>query len=147
MKRAILVALGTGTIITSATAIGIGAALSHSAHSMDPLHYQAALRGVEAAREHAVRSCDPLDGANRELCQSQAASHHLVRAAELEADYRRDQAAARALQRARIDARYQVERARCFTQAGYRRDRCLIAAHADRGRAMLEAAAPYEARF
>ena len=52
---------------------------------------------------------------------------------------------AREEQRARIDARYQSERARCDTLAGFKRDKCLIQAHAVKGRAMLEAAAPYEA--
>lgn len=52
---------------------------------------------------------------------------------------------AREAQRARIDARYQSDRARCDTLAGFRRDKCLIQAHANKGRTLLEAAAPYEA--
>ena len=51
---------------------------------------------------------------------------------------------AREAQRARIEARYQAERARCDALTGFKRDKCLIQAHAARGRAMLEAAAPYE---
>ena len=51
---------------------------------------------------------------------------------------------AREAQRARIDARYQADRARCDTLGGFKRDKCLIQAHAARGRALLEAAAPYE---
>jgi hypothetical protein len=54
---------------------------------------------------------------------------------------------ARAEQRARIDERYQAERGRCSSLGGYQRDKCLVKAHANRGRAMLEAAAPYELRF
>lgn len=52
---------------------------------------------------------------------------------------------ARALQRSRIESRYQADRTRCETLSGFRRDQCLIQAHATKGRAMLEAAAPYEA--
>jgi hypothetical protein len=51
---------------------------------------------------------------------------------------------ARQAQRARIDGRYQADRARCDILSGFKRDKCLIQAHAARGRAMLEAAAPYE---
>ena len=56
------------------------------------------------------------------------------------------EASARASQRERIDSRYQAERAQCDALGGVRRDRCLIAAHAHRGHALLEAAAPYQAR-
>jgi hypothetical protein len=51
---------------------------------------------------------------------------------------------AREEQRAQIDARYQSQRSRCDALSGFKRDKCLIQAHAARGRAMLEAAAPYE---
>lgn len=54
---------------------------------------------------------------------------------------------ARTLQRARIDARYQEDRARCQALSGATRERCLIRAHATRGRALLQAAAPYEVRL
>jgi hypothetical protein len=54
--------------------------------------------------------------------------------------------AARAAQRAFIDARYQSDRAQCESLGGAKRDRCLIEAHARKGRAMLEAAAPYAVR-
>ena len=59
--------------------------------------------------------------------------------------YRTGQSA-RALQRARIEARYQDERARCQGQSGMAREKCLVKAHATRGRALLQAAAPYEVR-
>ena len=52
---------------------------------------------------------------------------------------------ARESQRARIESRYQSDRARCDSLSGFKRDKCLIQAHAAKGRAMLEAAAPYEA--
>ena len=39
-----------------------------------------------------------------------------------------------------------AERARCEALGGFNKDRCLIAAHAARGRALLEAAAPYQDR-
>lgn len=53
---------------------------------------------------------------------------------------------ARSEQRARIDARYLAEREACAAKGGFQRDKCLVSAHANRGRAMLEAAAPYEVR-
>jgi hypothetical protein len=54
--------------------------------------------------------------------------------------------AARAEQRARIDERYAAEREACSALRGFQRDKCFVKAHANRGRAMLEAAAPYEGR-
>lgn len=54
--------------------------------------------------------------------------------------------AARSEQRARIDEGYRAERESCESRRGLRRDECLVKAHANRGRAMLEAAAPYQVR-
>jgi hypothetical protein len=61
--------------------------------------------------------------------------------------YRRAELEARAAQRARIEARYQVDRAKCDDLGGFKRDKCLVQVHATRGRAMLAAAQPYEVRF
>ena len=104
MRRAILVALGTGTIISSAAALGTGVALNPETQGLVRVEHDA------------------------------------------EVVMRRTQASARSAQRARIDERYLVERAACAALGGLKRDRCLIAAHASRGRALLEAAAPYETR-
>ena len=51
---------------------------------------------------------------------------------------------AREQQRGRIHARYNTERDACGVLKGYQREKCLVKAHANRGRALLEAAAPYE---
>ena len=59
----------------------------------------------------------------------------------------RTREAARAEQRERIEQRYLAERGRCASLGGFQRDKCLVKAHANKGRAMLEAAAPYEVRF
>ena len=147
MRRAILVALGTGCIITSAAAITIGAAVYSGPESLAREHYEASLRGVVMARDSALSRCEQVDGAEREVCRAEATGYEMVRAAEIEADYRRTQQAGRAAQRARIEARYQLERARCQAVSGFKRDKCLIAAHAAKGRAMLDAAAPYDTRL
>jgi hypothetical protein len=146
MRRAIFVALSTGAVISSAAALGIGAAGTDS-QSMSRTQYESALHGIVAARERLSARCEPLAGNEREICLTEAAAHQMVQVAEIEANYRRTEASARALQRTRIDARYQVERARCETLGGLKRDRCMIRAHATKGRAMLEAAAPYEVRY
>ena len=98
MRRAILVALGTGTIIASAAALGIGVPPAPQARVSD---LAGSFRTLDSARN---------------------------------------------AQRARIEARYTLDRAGCAALGGIKRDRCLIAAHATRGRALLEAAAPYETR-
>lgn len=99
MRRSILVALGAGAVISSAAAIGIGAAVNSAPQTM---------------------------------------SQH---------EYERTQQSSRTAQRARIEARYQVERARCGALGGFKRDKCLVSAHAARGRSKLESAVPYEVRF
>lgn len=151
MRRAIVVALGTGVVISSGAAISIGAS-SVSAESMSTQQYEVALREVEAARLEVPARCDPLPADyERDYCRAEAAAAESVRLAEIEEAYRRTQQASRAAQRARIEARYQLDRARCGAHSGFKRDKCLVQAHAARGRALLEAAGPYarshEVRF
>ena len=147
MRRAILVALGTGAIITSAAAIGIGAALTPPPGSMSRAEYEAALAHDRWLHGLAAGRCEGMRDSEADLCRAQVEADSLVRVAQVEADFRRTEQAARAALRAHIDARYLVERARCEALKGLRKDKCMIAAHAAKGRALLEASAPYEARF
>jgi len=145
MRRTMLVALGTGAIITSAAAFTLGGADAPSALSQQ--QYSAALRAIEAQRVASDARCDQAGGFERDLCRIEAQAEESVRIAEADAAYRRTEQATRAAQRARIEARYQVERAKCGALGGFKRDKCLVKVHASRGRSMLEAAAPYEVRF
>ena len=146
MRRAIAVALGTGAFISSAAALSLSGNESSNTE-VGRKEYEISLQRVAAAKPVALSRCEALPAADKELCRTEAEAREMVRVAEIEQEYRRTETSARALQRARVDARYQVERARCGTLAGYKRDRCLIRAHAARGRALLEAASPYEVRF
>ena len=146
MKRAIFVALGTGAVITSAAAFSIGAA-DDSGAALDQGQYTAKVRAIQAARVVRVERCEARAGIEREFCRIEADGEQAVRLADAEAAYKRTQQSARAAQRARIEARYQVERAKCGALGGYKRDKCLVQVHATKGRAMLDAAAPYEVRF
>lgn len=147
MKRAILVALGTGAIISSAAAIGIGtAAISTAPETMTPDEYRSALLAIEFSRGEVLMACEAHLGAAREICRAEVSADELVRVADIEESFRRTRDAARDAQRARIDARYLVSRAKCQSLGGARRDQCLIQAHAHRGRSLLEAQAPYESR-
>jgi hypothetical protein len=146
MNRAILAALGTGTIVSGMAVISIGAAVNAEPPALNRAEYQAALAGIEADRPHVLARCEEGAANDQELCRAQANADATVRVADIEANFRRDREATRAAQRARIEARYQVDRASCAALSGFKRDRCQIAAHAARGRALLEAAAPYEVR-
>ena len=146
MNRAILVALGTGAIITSAAAIGLGAAHEAPQGAMSRSEYHAALAAIERARPDRAGACDAMAGPARETCRAQAMAEELVQVADIEQRFRRTQDAARGAQRARIEARYQVARARCAAVGGFARDQCYIDAHAARGRALLESQDPYSAR-
>lgn len=101
MNRAILVALGTFVVIsTAAFALDIAGATAPSAPSTRADPVQVALARGSAREE----------------------------------------------QRGRIQERYAIERDSCTALRGYQREKCLVKAHANRGRALLEAAAPYENR-
>ena len=143
MNRAILVALGTGAVITSAAAIGIGARSTPAAEPMTRAQYRSALEHIEAARARALESCADLRTPERESCHAKAQAAAIVSAAELEQRFRRTPESARAAQRARIEARYRVARARCTALKGFANDQCLISVHAALGRALLESQDPY----
>jgi hypothetical protein len=100
-KRAILIALLTGVVITSAAALDIAGA-----------------REIGAPFAH-----------------------------DDQVQVSRIRATAREEQRGRIESRYFVEREACAPLSGYARERCVVKAHANKGRALLEAASPYESRF
>ena len=147
MRRAILVALGTGAVISSAAAIGIGAALAPPRESLTREDYDAGVRRLTAGHGPAQARCEALEGAEIAICLAQLRAEERVRMAQLQAAFRRTEHAARNAVRARIDARYEVDRAKCEAFKGLRHDKCLISAHASKGRALLEAAAPYERRY
>ena len=147
MKRAILVALGTGALISSAAAIGIGMTGAASSARLTRADYH---HGVETAREvrnAALVRCEALRPAERDTCRVEADAEAAVRVADLDAEFHRTQETARNAQKVRIDSRYQVRRAQCQALGGYKRDKCLVSAHAERGRALLDVAAPYAVRY
>lgn len=147
MRTAIFVVLGTSAFISSTAALSIGAGSTVPLQGVDRNGYYAALAVLDTAREQTMVRCASLaSDAEREVCRAEAGAMETVRTAEIEQAYRRTEGSSRALQRARIDARYQVARAHCQAMGGLKRDKCLVQAHAVRGRAMLEAAAPYEMR-
>jgi gas vesicle protein len=145
MKRATLVALGTGAIIGSAAAITIGSTDSQ-AEGFTRTEYESSIARVAAHRADATTQCQSLANAEREVCRAQASAEEMLRVADIEERYQHNDRASREAQRIRIDAQYQVERARCQSMSGFQKDKCLIQAHAVRGRALLQAHAPYESR-
>ena len=136
----------TSTHITSAAAFSIGAA-DYSGAPLGQEQFTDKVRAIQAARTAQAERCEARTGFEREFCRIEADGEQAVRLADAEAAYKRTQQSARAAQRARIEARYQVERAKCGTLGGFKRDKCLVQVHATKGRAMLDAAAPYEVRF
>jgi hyperosmotically inducible periplasmic protein len=148
MKRAILIALGTGALISSAAAIGIGATATGAPEArLTRASYEQGVSEARAQHERAAAACEPLKAAEREVCRAEAEAAAAVRTADLKADFLRTQEAAREAQKTRIDARYQVRRAQCQALGGFRRDKCLVSAHAERGRSLLDVAAPYAVRY
>lgn len=147
MKRAILVALGTGALISSAAAIGIGMTSAASHERLTRESYELGLAEARATHVAATAACEALRNAERDICRAQADAAAAIRSADLRAAFERDEDSARDAQRVRIESRYQVRRAHCQAQGGFRRDKCSVAAHAERGRALLDVAAPYAARY
>jgi hypothetical protein len=147
MKRAILIALGTSALISSAAAIGIGMTSAGAQERLTRAAYDKGLAETQAVHATAATACESLRGAEREICRVEADAAAAIRSADLRAEFERTQVAALDAQRTRIESRYQVRRAHCQAQGGLRRDKCAVSAHAERGRALLDIAAPYAARY
>jgi hypothetical protein len=149
MKRAILIALGTGALISSAAAIGIGMASAGASEArLTRASYEKGLLEARGEYDRAAAACDAARAAaERDVCRTEAEAAVAIRTADLKAEFLRTQEASREAQKTRVDARYQVRRAQCQSLGGFRRDRCLVAAHAERGRALLDIAAPYAVRY
>jgi hypothetical protein len=146
MTRATLVALCTGTVITSAAAIGLGTAGEPPAASITRTQHAATLTRIQNAREAALASCDSRRASERDACASRAIAAAKLQAAEVDVRFRRSPEAARAVQLARIEMRHQAAIARCAPLKGYDRDDCLIRVHARYGEALLQSQAPYAMR-
>jgi hypothetical protein len=145
MRRAILVALGTMTLVSSATAIRYSAADALEGRHIGVSEYRAAHASIALARSAALERCASLQRTDaRDSCEAGAIAREAARVAEVEAGFHGSEQSARAMQRARIELRYQAERSRCGPLGGAQRDRCLIAAHALKGRALLDSASLYQ---
>lgn len=146
MRRVVWVALGVAAVVSSAEALRSGAAsMGDRYRPTTRAEFAAAMSAIEASFAAQSALCDARASAEREVCRAQAEGTILVRSAEAESDFRHSADAARRAQRAHIEARYLLDRARCGPLTGARKkDQCLIDAHAARGRALLEAAEPYE---
>lgn len=146
MNRATLVALCTGTVITSAAAIGVGTAGETPAPTMTRAQHATALARVAAARDAAFARCAAGRASGRDACEARESALAQLHAAELEVRFRRTPEAARAAQLARIEVRHQAALAGCAPLKGSDHDDCLIRVHALYGRALLESQAPYAMR-
>jgi hypothetical protein len=146
MTRATLVALCTGTVITSAAAIGIGTAGAAPAASITRAEHASALARIETARDGALASCAARRPSERDGCAARAIATARLGRAELDLRFHRSPQAARAAQLARIEVRHQAAIARCAPLKGYDRDDCLIRVHALYGEQLMQSQAPYAMR-
>src|SRR5580765_2960267 len=112
MRRAILVALGTMALVSSATAIRYSAADALEARHVGVGEYRAAHASIALARSAALERCASLPRPDaRDACEAGAIAREAARVAEVEAGFRGSEQSARAMQRAQIELRYQAERA------------------------------------
>src|SRR5215470_1008884 len=114
MKRVVWIALGVAAAVSSAEALRSGASSIGDGHRLRTrTEYAAAMAAIDASFAAQAAACDERAPSEREPCRAQAAAASLVRGAEAESGFRGNAQAARAAQRARIEARYIIERARC----------------------------------
>jgi len=130
--------MSTGAVaLIGATGFGIGASVSSTPSMMSRADYESTRTAISVEAAELQLACDGLRSAERHLCQAETRARESVLVADLEARYRGTVTAAREANFARIRAKYDVDRSRCFAYAGIKRDDCVIAAHAERARALM----------
>jgi hypothetical protein len=136
MKRTTLFATVIATLMVSATAFGISAAVDSPRSLMSPVDYGAAKKAIEGDERAAISRCRDLDGREKDLCKAEARANERIRKAELEADYRGTVAAAADAKLARAKAQFEIAKVKCGAERGEGKLSCLRSARADKSKAL-----------
>lgn len=134
-------------LITSSVLVAIGGfGLYGSVASPPSLMSRADARAARAALEvdarAALAACGALEGRAASVCKAQARGEARIRRADLEARYRGTAAAQAEAERARVQALYGIDSARCGYLMVEERTACRLAVRSSRSADMLSAAAP-----
>ena len=139
MKRATVFVAATLSLVVSAAALGITAAVDTPSTLMSRVDFNHARNAIAAETRLAVAGCRKAQGAAREICKAETRATERVKLAELQARYFGTVAAAEEAIQVRATAPFEVARVRCSARTGEDRLTCLAAARADRTRALAEA--------
>ena len=128
-------------LLTSITAVGIGASVDTPRTLMSPADYAAGKRAIETQSRMALGRCRGLPSAQKEVCRAEVRADERIQKADLVARYYGTVAAAQDARNARVKASYDVARAKCSSEAAESRASCLHAAREERNRRMAEGGA------
>jgi len=128
-------------LLTSITAVGIGASVDTPRTLMSPADYAAGKRAIETQSRMALGKCRGLSAVEKEVCRAEVRADERIQKAELVARYHGTVAAAQDARNARVKATYDVARAKCGGQPAEARMTCLHAAREERNRRMAGATA------
>lgn len=139
MKRAPLYIASTLAVILSLAAWGISAAVDMPSTLMSPADYNAAKRGIETQTRITYARCRLHKEASREICRAEAKAAERVKIADLQAKYHGTVAAAEEARMAKVQASYDLARARCGIKDESKQQDCLQAARDQNARALADA--------
>ena len=128
-------------LLTSITAVGIGASVDTPRTLMSPADYAAGKRAIETQSRTALGRCRGLPVAQKEVCRAEVRADERVQKADLVARYHGTFAAAQEAREARVKASYDVARAKCGGAPAESRMACLHAAREERNRRIAEGGA------
>lgn len=121
-------------LLTSITAVGIGASVDTPRTLMSPADYAAGKRAIETQSRLALGKCRGLSAAGKEVCRAEVRADERIQKADLVARYHGTVAAAQDARNARLKASYDVARAKCGSQPAEARMACLHEAREERNR-------------
>jgi len=137
-RTALFAASFLALFMLSAAAVGIGASMDSPPTLMSPADYGVAKRAIESQTRAASARCRGTQGTQRDVCKAEVRAAERVKKADLAARYHGTVAAADEARQVRVNAQYEVARARCGGRVGEERTQCIRAAREDRNKSVAE---------
>lgn len=132
----------TSSVLVAIGSFGLYGAVASAPSLMSRADERAARLSLEADSRKALAACRALDGHAASVCNAQARGDARIREADLETRYRGTAEAAGEAARARVQALYEIDSARCGNLASADLTACRLAARSSRGANLLSAASP-----
>jgi hypothetical protein len=139
MTRTTMYASLIGTLLFSAAAFGISAAVDTPRTLMARGDYTQARQAIDVETRVSLARCRGVDGSTRDVCKAEVRAEERIKKADLDARYHGTVTAAENAKLARVKAHYDIAKARCGAFTTDQRAGCLQSARTEKAKGFAEA--------